>query len=145
MNVLLPIFFALMAAIGNGIFAYGQKQSMGVTNPMVYIAASALTAGLLALCFVPFMGVPVSSTTLRSNALYLLISGFGLWVTYVGFNLMYRYGASYYVVYAALSIATTTVIVGMWLFREPINGFHKAALLAALATVVLFSLGQTRS
>ncbi len=46
---------------------------------MVYIAGSALTAGLLALCFAPF----------------------------VGFNLMYRYGASYDVVYAAVSIVTT--------------------------------------
>lgn len=143
MNVLLPVFFATLAALGNGIFAYGQKQSMGITNPMVYIAGSALTAGVLALCLAPFVGT-VHLPTVRANAVNLLVSGVGLWVTYVGFNLMYRYGASYYVVYAAVSIMTTTVIVGMWLFKEPVNLYHKAALLAALATVVLFALGQTR-
>ncbi len=31
----------------------------------------------------------------------------------------------------------------MLLFKEPVNGFHKAALLAALVTVMLFSLGQS--
>ena len=144
MHVLLPVLFATLAALGNGLFAYGQKQSMGITNPMVYIAGSALTAGLLAACFAPFAG-EVNMATLRSNAVNLLISGVGLWVTYVGFNLMYRYGASYYVVYAAVSILTTTVIVGMWLFREPVNLYHKAALVAALLTVVLFSLGQART
>ena len=144
MNVLLPILFATLAAVGNGIFAYGQKQSLGITNPMVYISGSVLTAAFLATFLAPFTGT-ISLPTLRANAVPLLVSGAGLWLTYVGFNLMYRYGASYYVVYAAVSIVTTTAVVGFLIYKEPMNGYHKAALVAALATVVLFSLGQSKA
>jgi drug/metabolite transporter (DMT)-like permease len=142
-NVLLPVLFAILAAVGNGFFAVGQKQAGGMANPMLYIAGSVLSAGILAALAAPFVGA-VSAQLLRQNAFYLGVSGFGLFLTYIGFVLMYRYGASYYVVYAAASIITTSVVVGFLLYKEPVNGYHIAAVITALATVVLFSVGQAR-
>jgi multidrug transporter EmrE-like cation transporter len=57
---------------------------------------------------------------------------------------MYRWDAACYVVYAAASIVTTTVAVGFMIYKEPVNLWHKLSLLAALATVLLFALGQAR-
>ena len=56
MNVILPILFATVAAAGNAMFAYGQKQSSGVSNGLLYVGASALVACLLALAASPAVG-----------------------------------------------------------------------------------------
>jgi hypothetical protein len=40
MNVLLRILFATLGAVGNGIFAYCQKQSPGITNPWSILPAA---------------------------------------------------------------------------------------------------------
>jgi drug/metabolite transporter (DMT)-like permease len=42
-----------------------------------------------------------------------------------------------------LSILTTTVFVGLFWLREPVNGYRLAAIVLALASVVLYSLGQS--
>ena len=56
MNFILPILFATIAAAGNALFAYGQKQSSGVSNGLLYVGASALVACLLALSASPAVG-----------------------------------------------------------------------------------------
>jgi hypothetical protein len=97
------VAFAALAALGNALYALGQRQATGST--LVVAAASALIACLLAvlaaLATVPDAGTAAAMVA-RLHWRALLLSGGGLFLTYVGFNLLYtRYGAQAYVVYAA--------------------------------------------
>jgi drug/metabolite transporter (DMT)-like permease len=145
MKFLLPVVFASVAAIGNALFAYGQKQASTTNNGLLYVSASALLAGLLALLTSPTTG-PVQLDMLCHNWKLILISGGGLFLTYLGFNLLYsQFGVAPYVLYAVISILTTVVVVGYLVLKEPVNGYQIAAIITALITVILFSLGQKQA
>jgi len=147
MKIIFPLFFALIAAVGNAMFALGQRRSAGVHNGLAFVGAAAIVAALLAWLASPLMGVMGAadlSQLLRNNSRNILLAGAGLFLTYLGFNLLYtRFGVSQYVLYAVLSILTTTVFVGLFWLREPVNGYRLAAIVLALASVVLYSLGQS--
>ncbi|MGO9311322.1 MAG: hypothetical protein ACLQBD_18455 [Syntrophobacteraceae bacterium] len=101
MKGLLPIIFATIAAIGNAIFALGQKKSAGVKNGLLLVGVSALVAALLAFFSAPLVGAFDLGNTLKENWKAVLLSGLGLFLTYLGFNLLYtRYGASQYILYS---------------------------------------------
>lgn len=145
MKCILPLLFASVAAVGNALFAYGQKQSVAVNNGLLYVSASALLASVLALLASPATG-PVQLEIVCHNWKMILISGLGLFLTYLGFNRLYsQFGVSPYILYAVISVITTTVVVGCLILKEPINGYQKAAVVTALLTVILFSLGQNRT
>lgn len=142
MKAFVPLLLTLVAAIGNGFYAWGQRKATGTMNSLLVVAGSAALAAALALLASPLVG-PVSRQGIRQAAVPVLWSGFGLFLCYLGFNLLYtRYGTAYYVVYAALAIITTTVVVGFIINGEPVNRFHLASLATALLTVVLFQLGE---
>lgn len=144
MQVLGPLLFALLAAIGNGFFAYGQRKSVGVENSFVFITVALLMCVALCIVAAPFYGPVSYGTVLRQNFTWAAVSGVGLFLTYVGFNILYsQYGASSYILYAVLSIVTTSVVVGAWLLREQLNLYHWLAVVTALATVGLFSYGNS--
>jgi len=144
MKILLPLCFALIAAIGNAMFALGQRRSSVVHNGLVFVGASALVAAALALAFSPLRGNADLANLLRGNSRNILLAGGGLFLTYLGFNLLYsHFGVSPYVLYAVLSILTTTVFIGIFWLREPVNGYRIAAIVLALASVLLYSLGQS--
>jgi drug/metabolite transporter (DMT)-like permease len=144
MKYLLPLFFALIAAVGNAMFALGQKRSTGAHNGLAFVCASAVVAATLAAMATPLLGSADLSNLMRNNGRNILFAGCGLFLTYLGFNLLYsRFGVSPYILYAVLSILTTTVFIGIFWLREPVNGYRIAAIVLALASVVLFSLGQT--
>jgi drug/metabolite transporter (DMT)-like permease len=146
MKSLLPIIFAAIAAIGNAIFALGQKKSAGAKNGLLLVGISAVVAALFALFSAPLVGAFDVGNTLKENWKAVLLSGLGLFLTYLGFNLLYtRYGASHYILYAVLSIITTTIIVGIFWLKEPVNVYHKLAIAMAIAAVVLFSIGQSKA
>lgn len=146
MNVFLPLFFAFIAAVGNAMFVYGQRRSGESTNGFAFLGISVLLAGVLSCITSPLLGAPEFMQIMRSSGRNLLWSGLGLFVTYIGFNLMYsRFGASPYVLYAVLSILTTTVFIGMIWLREPVNGYKIAAIVMATASVILYSIGQSRT
>jgi drug/metabolite transporter (DMT)-like permease len=145
MKSLLPVVFATIAAVGNAMFALGQKKSVGVENGLLFVGLSALVAVCFALLFAPLIGAFDVGGTLRGNGKAILLSGLGLFLTYLGFNLLYsRFGASQYALYAALSILTTTILVGMVWLQEPVSASQKAAIALAVAAVILFSFGQGR-
>ena len=82
---------------------------------------------------------------LSNNLIPVIIGGVGFFITFVGFYLMYsRVGANSYAVYASLSIITTSVGVGMILFREPFNGYHIISVFFAILAVCFFGYGQFR-
>ena len=145
MKNLLPIVFATIAAVGNAMFALGQKKSVGVENGLLFVALSAIVAVLFSFFLAPLVGKFDIGSTIKGNLNALILSGSGLFFTYLGFNLLYsRYGTSQYVLYAVLSIITTTIIVGIFWLKEPVNAYHKIAIAMALAAVVLFSIGQSK-
>lgn len=145
MKILLPIMFAAIAALGNAMFALGQKKSVGVENGVLFVGLSALIAALCALAVSPMLGIFDLGNTVKGNWRALGLSGLGLFLTYLGFNLLYsRYGVSQYALYAVLSILSTTLIVGVWWLKEPVNLYHKLAMALALAAVLLFSIGQSK-
>jgi hypothetical protein len=146
MNGMWIIVFAGIAAVGNALFALGQTRS-GIHNGLLFVAASALIACVLALVASPLLGRMMDTTVVfRGHGKSLLLSGAGLFLTYVGFNLLYtRFGTSPYVVYASMSILTTTVGVGYLYLRESMNQYHIGAILFAVIAIVMFSIGQSKA
>ncbi len=145
MKIVLPVFFATIAAIGNAMFAFGQKKSAGVENGLLFVGLSALIAFLCAVAFAPLVNSLEFGKLVEQHWKPLLLSGFGLFFTYLGFNLLYsRYGVSQYALYAVISIITTTILVGIWWLKEPVNLYQKAAIVLSILAVVLFSIGQSK-
>ena len=137
--------FAGIAAIGNAIFVYGQRSATVSPNPYLYMTAA------IFVCLIMFIMASLISNNgelfsyLTDNKLPIIIGGVGFFVTFVGFYLMYsRVGANSYVVYACLSIITTSVGVGMVIFREPFNQYHLIAIFFAILAVCSFGYGQYR-
>jgi len=121
---LLPILYATIAAVGNALFALGQRKATGVENGLLFV-------GLCA--FVAMSGALVCALLIGAVDVDL------------GFHLLYtRYGASQYALYAVLSILTTTIGVGILWLKEPVTIYHKLAIALALAAMVLFSIGQSK-
>ncbi len=140
---MIPIAFALIAAMGNAMFALGQKKALGMDNPFAFISVAAIVCVLLTLLGTPLFGTANYQKVIAQNGGWAILSGIGLFLTYLGFNLLYtRYGASYYTLYAVLSIITTSLGVGVFFFKEAFNTYHWMALLAAIIAIVLFSLGN---
>ena len=78
-----------------------------------------------------------------NNIVMVGIGGIGMATTYLGFYLLYtNYGAIYYVVYAVLSIITTTVIVGVIILGESFNKFQAIAMILAILSIILFTIGR---
>lgn len=146
LSTLLPaLSIALLAAVGNGLFAFGQRRAEVVANPFLFILPALIVCALAGALTLPFMPATDSMTYLRRNWLWTLLSGVGFYLTHLGFYFLYsRFGASHYALYAVLSILTTSVLVGIVLMGERVNGFHWAAIGCALVTVVLFAIGQSR-
>jgi len=146
MKILLPIVFATIAAIGNAMFALGQKKSVVVENGLLFVGLSALIAFLFALLFAPLVGEIDVGNTIKGNWKAICLSGIGLFLTYLGFNLLYsRYGVSQYVLYAVISIITTTLFIGVWWLKEPVNIYHTIAIALAIVSVIVFSIGQLKA
>ena len=135
--------FAGIAALGNAIFVYGQRSASVSPNPYLYMTAA------IFICLVMFVVATLLTDRgeftgyLSNNWMPVIIGGVGFFITFVGFYLMYsRIGANSYVVYACLSILTTSVGVGMLIFREPFNLYHLIAIIFAILAVCFFGYGQ---
>ncbi len=135
--------FALLAAVGNALFVYGQRGSQTTENPFVFLLAT------LVLC-TSFFGLstllnkaPMDTGYLSVNLKFIVLSAIGFYFTFVGFYWLYsQQGATNYMVYALLSILTTSIGVGLILFREPFNRYHVISGLLAVAAILIYGLGQ---
>lgn len=145
-STLLPaLSVALLAAVGNGLFAYGQRRADVVANPFLFIMPALIVCLFFSALSMPFMPAADGESYLRRNWHWGLLGGVGFYLTHLGFYFLYtRFGASHYALYAVLSILTTSVLVGIVLMGERVNGFHWAAIGCALLTVALFAIGQSR-
>lgn len=146
MNAFSPLIFALIAAIGNAMFATGQKKAVALDNPFTFITLAAIVCLFLTILSSPAFGQPNYSQAIKDNWIWSILSGAGLFLTYLGFNLLYsKFGASNYILYAVLSIITTSILVGVMLFKETFNVYHWLALVTSIITVTLFALGNNVS
>ena len=146
MNVLGPLLFAMIAALGNAMFAAGQKKALIQESTFSFIVLAALVCVTLTSLAAPLLGPTHYERELRQNGWWAVLSGAGLFLTYLGFNLLYtHYGTSHYILYAVLSIITTSILVGVVLFRENFNVFHWLAFGCSILAVVLFSMGNKAS
>ena len=144
--IFLAIVFASVSAIGNALFAYGQKKSMVSTNPFIFLICT-LTVCLLLLFFAYFFSPQVKiSAFLKLNFVWFTISGIGFFLTFIGFYFLYtQFGTSYYSLYAVLSIFTTAIIVGIFIFKESFNFYHGLSLLTTFLTILFFYLGSLKA
>jgi len=144
MNIIVrALLFALIAATGNAIFVFGQKKSIPGENPFIFLASSLSLCVLFLIISTLFFPLNDVKSYFSTNGKAILITGVGLFITYIGFYLLYsRFGASYYIIYAVISIITTSIIVGVLVFKETFNFYYLLSLGTAIITIVLFFLGQ---
>jgi drug/metabolite transporter (DMT)-like permease len=142
-NLINAFIFALIAAVGNAAFVYGSKKSVPGANPFLFIICC--LSGCLLLLGITLLFFPIQNFNhwVSQNIKPVLISSAGICITYLGFYLLYsRFGASYYTLYAVLSIVTTSIIVGLIFFQEKFNIWYAASLFAAFLTIFFFFMGQ---
>ena len=107
--------------------------------------------GAILVCLIMFVTATLLSSGaertsyLAGNLVPIIIGGVGLFVTNVGFYLMFsRVGANNYMAYASLSILTTAAGVGMIIFCEPFNQYHIFSVLFAILAVSFYEYGQIK-
>lgn len=138
-------FYALIAAIGNALFVYGQRGSSTSDNPFFFLLITLTVCISIFLAFALGHKAPLEVEYLSNNLNFILISGVGFFVTFIGFYWLYsQQGATNYIVYALLSILTTSIGVGIIIFREPFNKFHVISGLLAISAILFYGLGQSR-
>ena len=133
-----------MAACGNALFVYGQRAASPSANPFLFTLGA--TASGVMLLFVATLAWQSSGNAayLADNALNVAFGGIGFFVTYLGFFLLFsRYGASQYALYATLSILTTSIGVGVVVFREQLNLYQAVAMILAIASIALWTYGRS--
>ncbi len=140
------MLLALLAAGGNALFVYAQKRADLPQNPLLLLAGAAFVVFVILGTYSAIIGVSDVAEYARTRGIWMLLTGIGLAVTFVGFHFLFsRFGASYYSLYAALSILTTSVGIGFLVFREPLNGWIAAATGATLIAIALLGIGVARA
>tara|TARA_B110000263_G_C15005809_1_gene372694 strand:- start:35 stop:472 length:438 start_codon:yes stop_codon:yes gene_type:complete len=137
------LLIAGLAAVGNAMFVYGQRKSSLNNNSFSYLIGAVLVcAFIVAVVSISYRNEQAISFT-ADNLVLVGIGGLGMATTYLGFYLLYtNYGAVYYVVYAVLSIITTTIIVGVIILGESFNRYQVIAMVLAILAIVMFTIGK---
>ncbi len=143
--MLQPLLFATLAAVGNAIFVYGQRGVTPPDNPFLFVGGAVL-ACLAFFCAAGLVAkTPNDAIYAATNWKMMILSGFGFFLTFVGFFLLYnKFGASQYSLYAVISILTTSIGVGVFVYRESINSYQIAATVLAVAAIALFTYGKAK-
>ncbi len=137
------LLIAGLAAVGNAMFVYGQRKSSLTNSSFSYLVGAVLVcAFIVAVVSISYRNEQAISFV-ADNIVMIGIGGIGMATTYLGFYLLYtNYGAVYYVVYAVLSIITTTVIVGVIILGESFNRYQVIAMGLAILAIVMFTIGK---
>lgn len=137
---------ALTAAIGNALYAFGQKKAGSHENPFVFGVFSLLIGSVL-LSFVSlFFATNNVGRYFVDNFQWFTISGLGYVLLNIGLYFLYRnFGASHYSLYAILSILTTSILLATIVFNEKLNAYYWISICFAGLTIFFFLKGQTTS
>lgn len=136
--------FALFAAMGNVFFVYGTRRGgVGAPNPLAFtLGAMAVSLTLFTVGWLLF-GPRGSLEFARRSGGWMLLSGLGMFMTFLGFYLLYsRFGTSYYTLFVVTSMVLTTLVLSLWILREGINGYGIASVVAAMASIAFFGLSK---
>ena len=137
--------FAFIAAIGNAMFVYGQRASDTSENPFYFLFLILVVCISLFIMSALISKGQMDMAYILANKQYILISGFGFFITFTGFYWLYsQQGASGYIVYALFSILTTSIGVGLIIFKEPYNRYHVISGLFAVAAILVYGIAQHR-
>ncbi|KEQ11773.1 EamA family transporter [Endozoicomonas numazuensis] len=138
-----PLTYAMIAAVGNALLAFGVKETTNTINPFIYIVFVTIFCTIFSFAASLFIENPEYLLSFKKSYVWASISGLGMAIAWLGVTILYmNFGASYYTLYAVLSILTTSIIVGIIIFRESLNLWHILASIAALAAIFLFHLGS---
>ena len=138
------LLIAALAAVGNAMFVYGQRKSSLTNNSFSYLIGAVLVCALIVTVVSISYRADQAMNFVSENMLMVSIGGVGMATTYLGFYLLYtNYGPIYYVVYAILSIITTTVIVGVIILGESFNKYQGIAIVLAILAIITFTLGRS--
>ena len=144
--MLKPLLFATLAAIGNAIMVYGQRATAPTTNPFFFMFIAIVFCGILFGVSTLISRNGDEGAYLATNWKMMIISGTGFFLTFVGFFLLYNnFGATQYTLYAVISIITTTLCVGVLIFKEDFNFYHATALIIAIIAIALFTYGNAQN
>ena len=143
MNLHNPFTYALIAAVGNAIFAAGQKKALVLANPFAFNTLMLFFCLMETWLVSLFFGKLEFALNLKANSGWAALCGFGIVLTFLGMNLLYtNFGASSYTLYAIVSMLTTSVILGVLIFQEQINIWHWLSILCGIGSIFLFYLGN---
>lgn len=143
MQLLAPILIALMASLGNSLFAAGQKKAVLLDNNFMFITLTTTSCVTFMVLALPLFGPANYVLSIKQNWFWAISSGFGLFITYIGFSLLFsKYGVSYYILFAVMAIISTGFVTGVVIFKETFNLFHWLAFACSILTVLLFTLGN---
>ncbi|MFA8449224.1 MAG: EamA family transporter [Bacteroidales bacterium] len=139
------ILFALVAAIGNGIYAWGVKKVEPSSNPFLFVSWVLLTSTIISFIIAFSFDRNEYYSYFITNKWWIIIAAVGFTITQIGFYLLFQnFGTSQYVLYAVFSILTTSIVVGIFIYHENFNLYHFFAIVTAIATIVLFVLGNKK-
>lgn len=146
MKTLLLLFFAFIGALGNSMFAASQKKAIALGNSLAFLVISIFVSLIFALIVAPLAGPTKYTTIIKQSWFWVVTGGIGLFLTFLGFNLLYtNFGTSSYMLYAVMSIITTSIIVSVVIFKETFNFYHWAAFIGAIVTIILYTIGNSIS
>jgi drug/metabolite transporter (DMT)-like permease len=144
MKTLSLLFFAFIGALGNSMFAASQKKAIALGNSLAFLVISIFVSFILALIVAPLSGPTKYMTIIKQSWIWVVVGGIGLFLTFLGFNLLYtNFGTSSYMLYAVMSIITTSIIVSVVIFKETFNVYHWAAFVGAIVTIILYTIGNS--
>lgn len=136
---LLPFSFALIAALGNVFFVSGGRKVGPAANPFFFTATAMAVCLSLFLTGTVLFGLHGAGDFLRRNVWWCMLSGTGMFLTFLGFYLLYsRFDTSYYALFVVTSMLLTTLVLGVWILREPINPYGAISIAAAVVSIVFF-------
>lgn len=140
---LIPFAIAFMAAMGNVFFVFGSRKAEGTPNPFLYTAgAMAVSFTLFAVLFLLF-GTRGAGDYVGRNGGWIALSGTGIFLTFLGFYLLYsRYDTSYYALFSVTALILTVVVLGAWILREGLNLYGILSVAAAVVSIVFFALSK---
>lgn len=137
-------FLALTAAVGNALYAYGQKRAAVHDNPFLFGAFALLAGSALLTIVAMFFNTQTIGSYVVENLKWFFVSGLGYVLLNIGLYFLYRnFGASYYSLYAVLSIVTTSILLATIVFHEKLNFYYWLSLGFAGLTILFFLKGQT--
>jgi drug/metabolite transporter (DMT)-like permease len=140
---LVSFSFALFAALGNVFFVLGSRKSGPSSNPLTFTAgAMAVSLTLFTVGWLLF-GPRGSLEFARRSGGWIALSGLGMFMTFLGFYLLYsRFGTSYYTLFVMTSMILTTLVLSLWILREGINVYGVLSIIAATVSIAFFGLSK---